>query len=104
MAGDRYQTFRSVSDTQIFALCREGTFYESVPADVRRQGPWQGRREGPCSSRRREKGAPVRGRTDTLHAIPGEVGASSAREAEAHPIWGLCRAWRSDNAQQTILI
>ena len=37
-----YQTLRSVSDHHVFVVCRDGTFYESVPADVRKQGPWQG--------------------------------------------------------------
>jgi hypothetical protein len=38
----QYQTFRSVSDTHVFVVCRDGTFYDRVPGDVRRQGPWQG--------------------------------------------------------------
>jgi hypothetical protein len=38
----QYQTFRSVSDTHVFVVCRDGTFYESVPEDVRRQGPVAG--------------------------------------------------------------
>ena len=42
----RYQTFRSVSDVHVFVLCYDGTFYERVPADVRKQGPWQGHRLG----------------------------------------------------------
>ena len=33
----QYQTLRSVSDHHVFALCRDGTFYESVPEDVRKQ-------------------------------------------------------------------
>jgi hypothetical protein len=37
----RYQSFRSVSDVHVFVLCYGGTFYEIVPDDVRRQGPWQ---------------------------------------------------------------
>ena len=44
--GPLYQTFRSVSDVHVFVLCRDGTFYESVPAEVRKQGPWQGNRRG----------------------------------------------------------
>ena len=39
MAGDRYQTFRSFSDLRVFVLCYDGTFYESVPNEVRKQGP-----------------------------------------------------------------
>ena len=42
----RYQTFRSVSDVHVFVLCYDGTFYEAVPDDVRKQGPWQGNRNG----------------------------------------------------------
>jgi hypothetical protein len=42
----RYQAFRSVSDAHVLVLCYEGTFYESIPADVRKQGPWQGNRRG----------------------------------------------------------
>ena len=45
MAG-RYQTFRSVSDLHVFVLCYDGTFYERVPHDVRRLGPWQGQHRG----------------------------------------------------------
>ena len=41
-----YQTFRSVSDTHVFVICRDGTFYDAVPADVRKQGPWQGQHRG----------------------------------------------------------
>jgi hypothetical protein len=43
---DRYQTFRSVSDVHVFVLCYEGSFYERVPSEVRKQGPWQGNRRG----------------------------------------------------------
>jgi hypothetical protein len=42
----QYQTLRSVSDNHVFVVCRDGTFYESVPADVRKQGPWQGQHRG----------------------------------------------------------
>jgi hypothetical protein len=42
----RYQTFRSVSDLHVFVLCYDGSFYERVPDDVRKQGPWQGNRRG----------------------------------------------------------
>ena len=44
--GPLYQTFRSVSDVHVFVICRDGTFYESVPAEVRKQGPWQGQHRG----------------------------------------------------------
>ena len=27
-------------------VCRDGTFYELVPDDVRKQGPWQGQHRG----------------------------------------------------------
>jgi hypothetical protein len=42
----RYQTFRSFSDLHVFVLYRDDTFYESVPADVRKRGPWQGQHRG----------------------------------------------------------
>ena len=42
----QYQTFRSVSDNHVFVVCRDGTFYESVPDNVRKQGPWQGQHRG----------------------------------------------------------
>ena len=42
----QYQTFRSVSDNHVFVVCRDGTFYEIVPEDVRKQGPWQGQHRG----------------------------------------------------------
>ena len=42
----QYQTLRSVSDVHVFVLCYDGTFYETVPHDVRKQGPWQGNRRG----------------------------------------------------------
>jgi hypothetical protein len=38
--------FRSVSDNHVFVICRDGTFYELVPEDVRHQGPWQGMHRG----------------------------------------------------------
>ena len=41
-----YQTYRSVSDQHVFVVCRDGTFYESIPHSVRRQGPWQGQHRG----------------------------------------------------------
>jgi hypothetical protein len=46
MAGDRCQTFRSVSAVHVFVLCYDGSFYDAVPEDVRKQGPWQGNRHG----------------------------------------------------------
>ena len=42
----RYQTLRSVSDHHVFVVCRDGSFYDAVPADVRKQGPWQAMRRG----------------------------------------------------------
>jgi hypothetical protein len=36
-----YQTLRSVSDHHVFVVCRDGTFYELVPEDVRHRGPWR---------------------------------------------------------------
>ena len=42
----QYQTLRSVSDHHVFVICRDGTFYESVPEDVRKQAPWQATRRG----------------------------------------------------------
>jgi hypothetical protein len=41
-----YQTLRSVSDHHVFVVCRDGTFYELVPEEVRQQGPWQGQHRG----------------------------------------------------------
>ena len=41
-----YQTLRSVSDHHVFVVCRDGGFYELVPAEVRKQGPWQGMQRG----------------------------------------------------------
>ena len=41
-----YQTLRSISDHHVFVLCRDGTFYEVVHEDVRKQGPWQGQHRG----------------------------------------------------------
>jgi hypothetical protein len=42
----RYQTLRSVSDHHVFVVCRDGAFYEIVPSEVRKQGPWQGQHHG----------------------------------------------------------
>jgi hypothetical protein len=41
-----YQTLRSVSDNHVFVICRDGRFYEDLPLDVRRRGPWQGMQRG----------------------------------------------------------
>jgi hypothetical protein len=42
----QYQTFRSVSDVHVFVLCYDGKFYERVPYDIRKQGPWQEQHRG----------------------------------------------------------
>ena len=42
----QYQTFRSVSDHHVFVLCYDGSFYDLVPDDIRKQGPWQGQQRG----------------------------------------------------------
>jgi hypothetical protein len=42
----QYQILRSVSDHHVFVLCCEGSFYELVPEEVRKQGPWQGQHRG----------------------------------------------------------
>ena len=42
----QYQTLRSVSDHHVFVVCRDGSFYELVPAEVRKQGRWQGMQRG----------------------------------------------------------
>jgi hypothetical protein len=42
----QYQTLRSVADVHVFVVCRDGTFYELVPEDVRKQGLWQGMHRG----------------------------------------------------------
>jgi hypothetical protein len=41
-----YQTLRSVSNHHVFVLCYDGSFYDAVPDDVRKQGPWQGQHRG----------------------------------------------------------
>ena len=41
-----YQTLRSVSDQHVFVVCHDGSFYERVPEEVRKQGPWQGQHRG----------------------------------------------------------
>ena len=46
----QYQTLRSVSDQHIFVVCRDGAFYEIVPEDIRKQGPWQGQHRGKVKS------------------------------------------------------
>ena len=46
MGDAQYQTFRSVSDVHLFVVCRDGSFYDAVPPDVRKQGPWQGQHLG----------------------------------------------------------
>jgi hypothetical protein len=50
----QYQTLRSVSDSHVFVICREGRFYEDLPDDVRRRGPWQGMRRGEVAHLRPE--------------------------------------------------
>ncbi len=42
----RYQTLRSVSDHHVFVVCHDSKFYESVPEEVRKRGPWQGQHRG----------------------------------------------------------
>jgi hypothetical protein len=42
----RYQTFRSVSDVHVFVLCYDGSFYETIPEEIRKLGRWQGQRRG----------------------------------------------------------
>jgi hypothetical protein len=46
----KYQTLRSVSDVHVFVVCYDGGFYELVPHDVRRLGPWQGQHRGEVES------------------------------------------------------
>jgi len=41
-----YQTLRSVSDNHVFLVCRDDRFYEDVPEEVRKLGPWQGNHHG----------------------------------------------------------
>ena len=41
-----YQTLRSVSDVHVFVVCLADKFYEIVPDDVRKLGPWQGQHTG----------------------------------------------------------
>jgi hypothetical protein len=54
-----YQTFRSVFDVHVFVLCYAGSFYERVPADVRKQGPWQGNRRGAVANLKPEYRLPA---------------------------------------------
>ena len=42
----QYQTLRSVTDNHVFVVCQDGRFYELVPDDVRKQGPWQNNGRG----------------------------------------------------------
>jgi hypothetical protein len=42
----QYQSLRSISDNHVFVVCRDGTFYDTVPEEVRKQGPWQGMQRG----------------------------------------------------------
>jgi hypothetical protein len=46
LAGTSYQTLRSVSDHHVFVVCHDGRFYDTVPEEVRKQGPWQGMHRG----------------------------------------------------------
>ena len=34
------------TDHHVFVVCRDGAFYERVPEEVRKQGPWQGQHRG----------------------------------------------------------
>jgi hypothetical protein len=36
----------STTDHHVFVVCRDGTFYELVPEEVQKQGPWQGQHRG----------------------------------------------------------
>lgn len=45
MAGEQYQTLRSVSDNHVHVICRDGEF-EQIPDYIRHQGPWQVMRRG----------------------------------------------------------
>jgi hypothetical protein len=49
---DQYQTFRSVTDTHLHLLCRDGEF-EQLPEYIRHQGPWQVLRRGETINLRR---------------------------------------------------
>ena len=33
-------------DAHLFVVCRDGSFYDAFPPDIRKQGPWQGQRLG----------------------------------------------------------
>ena len=55
MASGRYQALRSVSDVHlVFVLFDDGSFYELVPDDVRKQGPGRGRQRGDVGKLRPE--------------------------------------------------
>jgi hypothetical protein len=40
----RYQMLRSHADVHVFVVCYADRFYDDVPADVRKKGPWAGNR------------------------------------------------------------
>jgi hypothetical protein len=42
----RYQMLRSHADVHVFVVCYADRFYDDVPADVRKKGPWAGNRRG----------------------------------------------------------
>lgn len=50
---EQYQALRSVSDSHVYVICRDGSFYD-LPDYVRHRGPWQGMRRGEIASLKAE--------------------------------------------------
>ena len=40
------ESVSSTTDNHVFVVCRDGTFYEVVPEDFRKQRPWQRQHRG----------------------------------------------------------
>lgn len=43
---ERYEVTRTQQDKETHVISREGRFYEDVPTEIRRQGPWWGTARG----------------------------------------------------------
>lgn len=50
---NRYQALRSVTNSGVIVICRDGEFY-SLPDNVRHRGPWQGLRRGDVANLKAE--------------------------------------------------
>jgi hypothetical protein len=117
-----YQTFRSVFDVHVFVLCYAGSFYERVPADVRKQGPWQGNRRGAVANLKPEYRLPAARDGYALvrceHAVfkPEEwlfqevtgrleCGRDAQLRQEVSPLWGNTAygsSWPMRNRRPTV--